>query len=140
MWRGGPVRASAHSVGLWQKVINLSHWSKTDINSPVLQTKLHQENFVIRIDSSDKTVYSCIDDVASHFHTLEDPCEPINRLHPLVSVVVISIMAVLAGAAGPTAIAVWAEEKKQFSLANLDLPHKISRVGCVSACVVRFKA
>ncbi len=81
----------------------------------------------MRIDSNDKTVHSCVDEIARHFLTLQDPRETTNRLHPLISVVVISIMAVLAGAAGPTAIAVWAEEKKQFLLANLHLPHGIPR-------------
>jgi predicted transposase YbfD/YdcC len=81
----------------------------------------------MRINTDDNSVHSCLNEVASHFHTLVDPREPINRLHPLVSVVVVSIMAVLAGAAGPTAIAAWAEEKKQFVLDNLDLPHGIPR-------------
>jgi hypothetical protein len=46
-----------------------------------------------------------VDEVVAHFSTLEDPRSTINRRHPLVSVVVIAIMAVLAGAGGPTAIA-----------------------------------
>ena len=46
-----------------------------------------------------------LDEVLRHFEELEDPRSDINRRHPLVSVVVIAIMAVLAGAGGPTAIA-----------------------------------
>ena len=36
-----------------------------------------------------------------HFQDLEDPRSSVNLLHPLDSVVVIAIMAVLAGANGP---------------------------------------
>ncbi|XBH01429.1 transposase family protein [Singulisphaera sp. Ch08] len=46
-----------------------------------------------------------IDEIIQHFAELEDPRSTINRQHPLSSVLVIALMAVLAGAAGPTAIA-----------------------------------
>ena len=49
-----------------------------------------------------------LDEVAVHFAALEDPRSTVNLQHPLVSVVVIALMAVLAGASGPTAIAKWA--------------------------------
>ena len=63
-----------------------------------------------------------LDEIARHFETLEDPRSSVNRKHPLVSVVVIAILAVLAGAAGPTAIARWAALKEEFLLQVLDLP------------------
>jgi predicted transposase YbfD/YdcC len=63
-----------------------------------------------------------LDEVVAHFHVLEDPRSPINRQHPLVSVVVIALMAVLAGAGGPTAIARWARTKKQWLETVLALP------------------
>ena len=66
-----------------------------------------------------------LDEVARHFETLEDPRSSINRKHPLVSVVVIALMAVLAGANGPTAIAEWAALKAEFLERALDLPHGI---------------
>jgi predicted transposase YbfD/YdcC len=66
-----------------------------------------------------------LDEVVRHFENLEDPRSPINRQHPLTSVVVIAVMAVLAGANGPTAIAKWACDKKAFLLKVLDLPHGI---------------
>jgi predicted transposase YbfD/YdcC len=65
--------------------------------------------------------------IARHFENLHDPRCHINRLHPLNSVVVIAIMAILAGASGPTAIAKWALAKQAFLLAGLDLPHGIPR-------------
>jgi predicted transposase YbfD/YdcC len=64
-------------------------------------------------------------EVTSYFEELEDPRSTINRQHPLVSVVVIAMMAVLAGAGGPTAIAKWAALKKDFLLQALDLPNGI---------------
>ena len=56
-----------------------------------------------------------LDEVVLHFEELEDPRSTVNRRHPLVSVVVIAMMAVLAGAGGPTAIARWAALKKSSS-------------------------
>jgi predicted transposase YbfD/YdcC len=66
-----------------------------------------------------------LDEVVKYFHELEDPRSEVNRKHPLVSVVVIAVMAVLAGAGGPTAIAKWATIKTEFLLKVLDLPHGI---------------
>jgi predicted transposase YbfD/YdcC len=66
-----------------------------------------------------------LDEVARHFQELEDPRSSVNRKHPLVSVVVIAIMAVLAGASGPTAIAKWAALKEEFLVGALDLPEGV---------------
>lgn len=64
-------------------------------------------------------------DITTHFDDLSDPRSEINRLHPLNSVVVIAIMAILAGCGGPTSIARWAKCKTAFLIANLDLPHGV---------------
>jgi predicted transposase YbfD/YdcC len=66
-----------------------------------------------------------IDDIVDYFDELEDPRSPINIKHPLVSVVVIAMMAVLAGANGPTAIARWAQHKAEFLLQALSLPNGV---------------
>jgi predicted transposase YbfD/YdcC len=66
-----------------------------------------------------------IQDIVSYFDKLEDPRCQINVKHPLVSVVVISMMGVLAGANGPTAIAHWAKLKEDFLLQALSLPHGV---------------
>jgi predicted transposase YbfD/YdcC len=63
--------------------------------------------------------------VLRHFRELEDPRSPVNMLHPLESVLVIAIMAVLAGANGPTSIATWANMKADMLVELLDLPHGI---------------
>ena len=66
--------------------------------------------------------HTTLAEIAKHFDTLEDPRCHINRRHPLTSVVVIAIMAILAGANGPTAIARWALAKKEFLCNSLPLP------------------
>src|ERR1035437_6439285 len=68
-----------------------------------------------------------LDEVTRHFRELEDPRSSVNRQHPLVSVVVIALMAVLAGANGPTAIAKWAALKEEFLVRVLDLPNGMPR-------------
>lgn len=68
-----------------------------------------------------------LDEIVKHFEPLEDPRCHINLRHPLVSVVVIALMAILAGANGPTAIAKWALLKHECLLAALHLPHGIPR-------------
>src|SRR5258708_22029708 len=68
-----------------------------------------------------------LDEVISYFDELEDPRSTVNLKHPLVSVVVIALMAVLAGAGGPTAIAKWAAIKETFLLTVLNLPNGVPR-------------
>jgi predicted transposase YbfD/YdcC len=68
-----------------------------------------------------------IDEVIEHFQNLEDPRSSINLRHPLPSVVVICIMAVLAGANGPTAIAKWANIKRDLLPKLLPLPNGIPK-------------
>jgi predicted transposase YbfD/YdcC len=66
-------------------------------------------------------------DIAKHFDTLDDPRCHVNRHHPLTSVVVSAIMAILAGANGPTAIAKWALAKEEFLRQGLCLPFGVPR-------------
>jgi len=68
-----------------------------------------------------------LDEVVLHFEELEDPRSTVNRQHPLVGVIVIALMAVLAGASGPTAIARWAALKEEFLVKVLNLPNGIPR-------------
>src|SRR5436305_1265089 len=68
-----------------------------------------------------------LEEVVGYFEDLEDPRSSINIKHPLVSVVVIALMAVLAGASGPTTIARWAEMKKDFLANVLRLPNGVLR-------------
>jgi predicted transposase YbfD/YdcC len=68
-----------------------------------------------------------LDEIVAHFHQLEDPRSTVNQKHPLVSVVVIALLAVLAGASGPTAIARWAALKAELLAQVLDLPNGVPR-------------
>lgn len=68
-----------------------------------------------------------LDEIVVHFQKLEDPRSTINRRHPLASVVVIALLAVLAGAGGPTAIARWAALKEDLLVQVLDLPNGVPR-------------
>jgi len=68
-----------------------------------------------------------VDEVIARFDKLEDPRSTINLRHPLVSVIVIAIMAVMAGASGPTSIAEWAVLKEELLLKLLLLPNGIPR-------------
>jgi predicted transposase YbfD/YdcC len=66
-----------------------------------------------------------LDEIVASFSTLADPRSHINRRHPLPSILVIAVLAVLAGAAGPTAIARWAKLKEDLLTGILDLPNGI---------------
>jgi predicted transposase YbfD/YdcC len=68
---------------------------------------------------------SKLDEIVASFSTLEDPRSHINRRHPLPSILVIAVLAVLAGAGGPTAIAGWAKLKEDLLMSILDLPHGV---------------
>ena len=60
------------------------------------------------------TTTTSLGEIAEQFDLLPDPRCHVNRLHPLSSVIVIAILAILAGANGPTAIARWARVKKDL--------------------------
>lgn len=68
-----------------------------------------------------------LEDFAMAFDSLEDPRSDRNRLHPLLSVLAIAVMAILAGAGGPTAIARWANHKADWLTRLLPLPNGIPR-------------
>ena len=72
-----------------------------------------------------ESVRVALDDVTRHFAELEDPRSTINLRHPLQSVIVIALMAVLSGAEGPTGLARWAALKKGLLLAAMDLPNGV---------------
>ena len=68
---------------------------------------------------------SKLDEIVASFSTLEDPRSHINRRHPLPSILIVAVLAVLAAAAGPTAIARWAKYKEEFLMGLIDLPNGI---------------
>ena len=68
-----------------------------------------------------------LEEVLCHYLELEDPREPIHIKHSIESVVVIAIMGILAGAAGPTSIAEWAKSKSVFLNDLLSLEQGVPR-------------
>ncbi len=80
-----------------------------------------------REDCRDQIVNIGLGEIICHFEQLEDPRSPINRHHPLPSVLTISLMGVLAGSDGPTAISRWAVARKDLLMQALDLPYGFLR-------------
>jgi predicted transposase YbfD/YdcC len=72
-----------------------------------------------QIDSDD--VVSILD----YFKDLEDPRSTINRKHLLGDLIVICVLAVIAGADGPKAIGKWAQSKEAWLRRRLKLPHGV---------------
>jgi predicted transposase YbfD/YdcC len=66
-----------------------------------------------------------VDSILTGFSELTDPRSPINRLHVFGDLLVISIMAVIAGADGPQAIGTWAENNQAWLKKYLQLPNGI---------------
>lgn len=59
------------------------------------------------------------------FEELEDPRSHINRLHGLRDILVICVCAVICGADGPKAIAMWAQAQEAWLRKYLLLPNGI---------------
>jgi predicted transposase YbfD/YdcC len=66
-----------------------------------------------------------VDSIVSSFSELTDPRSSINRLHVFGDLLVICIMAVIAGADGPVAIGTWAENNEVWLRKHLKLPNGI---------------
>jgi len=64
------------------------------------------------------------DDVSilEFFRDLEDPRSTIHRVHLLGDLIVICVLAVIAGADGPKAIGIWAKSHKEWLQHRLNLP------------------
>jgi len=63
--------------------------------------------------------------IADYFSDLEDPRSSINRKHLLEDVMVICILAVIAGADGPRSIGLWAESHSTWLAKYLRLPNGV---------------
>jgi hypothetical protein len=63
--------------------------------------------------------------ILEEFADLPDPRSHINRLHLLGDLVVICIMAVIAGAEGPRAIGLWAKSNEGWLEGRLRLPNGV---------------
>ncbi len=88
-----------------------------------LRTQIQQGGLVV----VSQAVLATLEELVACFDELEDPRSEINRKHPLASVVAISLMAVLAGADGPTSIHRQAKSLKKIchfsSTCRMDFRH-----------------
>ena len=66
-----------------------------------------------------------VEEIAKHFENIEDPRSSVNRRHSLVTVLVLAVMGVLAGAKGPTGIATWAKSKEKWLSELFPLPYGV---------------
>lgn len=66
-----------------------------------------------------------VDSILTCFENLDDPRSHVNRLHVFGDVLVICIMAVIAGADGPQAIGIWADNNQAWLRKHLKLPNGI---------------
>src|SRR4051812_22728401 len=80
-----------------------------------------------------------LDEIVVHFQELEDPRSTVNQRHPLASVVVIALLAVLAGAGGPPAIARRAALKEELLSRVLDLPNGAPRKDVLRRVLMALK-
>lgn len=64
--------------------------------------------------------------LTEHFAALEDPRVERTKLHPLVSIIVIALCAVICGAESWDEIAAFGEAKETWLRSFLDLPHRIA--------------
>jgi len=78
----------------------------------------------IQVTAVTKSV-SDVDSILHAFDALDDPRSTINRHHLLGDLIVICIMAVIAGADGPLAIGTWAENNREWLKERLELPRGI---------------
>ena len=77
--------------------------------------------------------------ILDHFESLPDPRSHVNRKHLLGDLIVISIMAVIAGAEGPEAISVWAKSNKDWLAQRLQLPSGVPSADTIVRLLVALK-
>lgn len=70
---------------------------------------------------------------------LQDPRSTVNRTHLLGDIIVISIMAVIAGAEGPKAIGVWATSNEDWLRERLELPRGIPSHDTIGRVLMALK-
>jgi len=69
--------------------------------------------------------FNNVDSILTCFENLDDPRSHVNRLHVFGDLLVICIMAVIAGADGPQAMGIWANNNQAWLRKHLKLPNGI---------------
>lgn len=69
--------------------------------------------------------------LVKHFESLDDPRHTRNRQHLLVDVIVIAVCGVMVGCEGPTSLALWAKNKREWLAGFLELPCGLPSRDCL---------
>lgn len=77
--------------------------------------------------------------ILEEFALLPDPRSHVNRLHLLSDLVVICIMAVIAGAEGPRAIGLWAKSNADWLKGRLQLPNGVPAHDTIGRVLMALK-
>ena len=86
-----------------------------------------------------KATEICVEDILKDFAELPDPRSHVNQRHLLGDIIVISIMAVIAGAEGPKAIGVWAKSNEVWLKARLELPSGVPSHDTIGRVLMTLK-
>jgi predicted transposase YbfD/YdcC len=86
-----------------------------------------------------KATEICVEDILKDFAELPDPRSHVNQRHLLGDIIVISIMAVIAGAEGPKAIGVWAKSNEAWLKARLELPSGVPSHDTIGRVLMTLK-
>jgi predicted transposase YbfD/YdcC len=81
----------------------------------------------------------CVEGILKDFAELPDPRSHVNRRHVLGDIIVISIMAVIAGAERPKAIGVWAKSNEVWLKERLQLPNGVPTHDTIGRVLLAFK-
>jgi len=77
--------------------------------------------------------------IVKHFEPLPDPRHTRNRRHLLSDIIAIAVCGVIVGCEGPTAMAWWAREKKDWLEEWLALPEGIPSRDCIRRVLCALK-
>jgi|SRR6056297_2909291 len=86
-----------------------------------------------------KTTEICVEDILNDFAEQPDPRSHVNQRHLLGDIIVISIMAVIAGADGPKAIGVWAKSNEDWLKDRLQLPSGVPSHDTIGSVLMTLK-
>lgn len=81
----------------------------------------------------------CVEDILRDFAELPDPRSHVNQRHLLGDIIVISVMAVIAGAEGPKAIGVWATSNESWLKERLELPSGVPSHDTIGRVLMSLK-
>ena len=99
----------------------IQFWYDIPSRSPVVEPRVKEHGGMVMVKIGEREVRGIVE----HFRELPDPRSTTNRRHWLVDVLVISVLAVIAGADGPVGIALWGTLNHDWLKRHLKLPHGI---------------